>query len=471
MGVLAFPPDRAASRGFLSFDSHRGRTAVVLLVAFVYMLVIRTRNITEIFELLGDQILYWNMALRPWYEQPLGGGPSSAGGTTIGPAFIWTMWGIRHVVGPWTTYLPHAGGIGLSIIQSVADVLFLAAIWKRFDSLALALATTLFLATGPEDMSLSASIWNPPLAVAFVKMSMAFVISNDRGTSLWKAAAATAAAILAVQVHSSAIFFAAPAIVSLIGRDVLAGRRARAVRVAGASIAVILLLEAPYIIDRALHMEKQASPGIVVASVSYTITHPATLRLGAAYSALATACQALLIRPWTFAQFGLLLAAAAMVAVITMRKDLSLLGATVLPLGAVVLGFSFWQQAFQYYWYMTMMPSVALTIGLALTAWKPAAMPAAAVFLAAVVAAQPARFRDAQVINRLRTYGVLVRGSQEIRRRTAEIRSIDIEFPVEPSTEKHYVYERVLHGRVTPTAAFAATIRRSGEVEFRLVSH
>jgi len=117
------------------------------------------------------------------------------------------------------------------------------------------------------------------------------------------------------------------------------------------------------------------------------------------------------------------------------------------------------------------MPSVALTFGLALTAWKPAAMPSAAIFLAAVVAAQPARFRDAQVINRLPTYGVLVRGSQEIRRRTAEIRSIDIEFPVEPSTQKHYVYERVLHGRVTPTAALAATIHRSGEVEFRRVSH
>jgi hypothetical protein len=273
-----------------------------------------------------------------------------------------------------------------------------------------------------------------------------------------------------VQVHSSSIFFAAPVILSLIGRDVLAARRTRTVRVAVASIAVILLLEAPYVIDRVLHLDRQASPAIVVASVSYTLTHPETLRLGAASTALVNACQALLIRPWTWGSFGLILAAAAVVTAIRVRKDLSLLGATVLPLAAVVLGFSFWQQDFQAYWYLTMMPSVVLTIGLALTAWKPAAVPAAAIFLAAVLAAQPARFRDAQTINRLPTYGVLVRGSQELRRLTAEIRSIDIDFPVEPSTDKRFVYERVLHGRVTPTAAFAATIRRSGKVEIRPVS-
>src|SRR5690349_2105952 len=91
---------------------------VVAALVFAFTVFLRTRHITETFELLGDQVLYWNIALRPWRDLPLGGGPSSVGGTTIGPAFIWTMWGIRHVVGPWTSYLPHAGGIGLSVIQS-----------------------------------------------------------------------------------------------------------------------------------------------------------------------------------------------------------------------------------------------------------------------------------------------------------------------------------------------------------------
>src|SRR5512147_655197 len=83
---------------------------VVAALVFGVTVVLRTRHITEIFELLGVQVLSWNIALRPWRGLPLGGGPSSVGGTTIGPAFIWTMWAIRHVVGPWTGNLPHAGG-------------------------------------------------------------------------------------------------------------------------------------------------------------------------------------------------------------------------------------------------------------------------------------------------------------------------------------------------------------------------
>ena len=42
------------------------RRAVVQLVVFAYLLAVRTWNITEIFGLLGDQVLYWNLALRPW---------------------------------------------------------------------------------------------------------------------------------------------------------------------------------------------------------------------------------------------------------------------------------------------------------------------------------------------------------------------------------------------------------------------
>ena len=53
------------------------------LVVFAYLAILRTRHITEMSELLGDQILYWDIALRPWSDLPLGGGPSSVGGTTL----------------------------------------------------------------------------------------------------------------------------------------------------------------------------------------------------------------------------------------------------------------------------------------------------------------------------------------------------------------------------------------------------
>ena len=448
------------------------RRALVSLVVFTYLLAARTWNITEIFELLGDQVLYWNLALRPWYEQPLGGGPSSVGGTTIGPAFIWTMWGIRNLVGPWTGNLPHAGGIGLSIIQSAADAVLVVAIWNRFGSLALALAVTLLIATAPEDMSLSASIWNPPLAVAFVKMSIASVLFATAGKSLWWIAAATAAAILAVQSHSSAIFFAAPAILALTGREIVAGRRTRALRVACVSAAVVLLLETPYLLDLAMNRDRQTSPAVVVANVSETFAHPETLRPRAAFDGLVNAWQAILIRPWTFGRTGLALVACAIAAAAAFRTrhDLALACITIVPLLAAVAGFSFWQRAFEFYWFMTVMPSSALTVGLALIAWKPAAPVVAGSLLFVVLAAQPARLAYSQLVNRLPTYGVLVRGSQEIRRRAEEIRRIDIEFAVEPSTNTHFVYERVLGGRVTASAQFAATIEATGRVRFTPVS-
>src|SRR5437762_377495 len=207
--------------GRLSYRLPHARV-IVPLVVFAYLAILRTWNITETFGMLGDQILYWRIALRPWRDLPLGGGPSSVGGTTLGPAFMWTMWVIRQVVGPWTRNLPHAGGIGLSLIQSAADVLLLAAVWKRFGSLALALAVTLAVATAPLEMSLSATIWNPPLALAFVKMTMALVLLGDREKSLWWSVGSTATAVLAVQCHSSAVFVAAPVIASLTVRELLA---------------------------------------------------------------------------------------------------------------------------------------------------------------------------------------------------------------------------------------------------------
>src|SRR5262245_23843594 len=93
----------------------------VSLIVFSYLVFIRTRRISQTFWLLGDQILYWRMALGSWRDLPIGGGPSSVGGTTLGPIFLWLLWGIRQIVGPWTYNLPHAGGIGLGILQSIAD--------------------------------------------------------------------------------------------------------------------------------------------------------------------------------------------------------------------------------------------------------------------------------------------------------------------------------------------------------------
>jgi hypothetical protein len=440
------------------------RTAVPLVV-FAYLVFIRTRGISQTFWLLGDQILYWRMALGSWRDLPIGGGPSSVGGTTLGPAFVWVMWVIRLVVGPWTHNLPHAGGIGLGIVQSIADVLLLIAVWKRMASLPLALAVTLLVASAPYDMALTATIWNPPLAVALVKVTLALVLLGvDRPSLAWSAGA-TATALLAVQAHSSAVFVAAPVVASFALREAIARDWRRALQVVGVSTAVIVVLEIPYLLSFLLHSERNTSPAVVVNSVSYTLTHPQSLRPAASLAALVDGCRFILLRPWTFAWFGPFLVACAAITAVRFRRQVIVLSATVAPLVVAVAGFSFWQLAFDHYWFLVVAPSAMLTMGLAVTAWRPAAAPIAAALAVAAVCAQPWRVADAMTIHRLPEYAPLARGSEQIRRRASEIRRIDTDFVLPPSTDPAFLYE-ALGGRITSGGRFTARIDRFGEVTF-----
>jgi hypothetical protein len=152
------------------------RTAAIGLLLFTYLVFARTRHISETFWLLGDQVRDWSIALGSWRELPFTGTPSTGGGASLGPVFYWLLWVIRLVVGPWTENLPHAGGIGLSIVHSVADIILFVAIARRLQSTWLSLAIVLLAATAPYDMALTATIWNPPLAVALVKLATAVVL-------------------------------------------------------------------------------------------------------------------------------------------------------------------------------------------------------------------------------------------------------------------------------------------------------
>lgn len=431
---------------------------------FLYLAFIRTRGISETFWLLGDQILYWKIALRPASELPIGGGPSSVGGTTLGPVFCWVLWGIRHLVGPWTDNLPHAGGIGLSLIQSLADAMLFAAIWRATSSALLAFAVIVFVATGPYDMALTATIWNPPLAEAFVKMSAAFVLWGS--TSPWATGAATAFGLLAVQAHSSAVFFAVPAVASLIAREMLAHGWKTAARQVVVVALVILALEMPYLYELRSHPSTDRSPAAVVENVVYTLTHPSTLRVTDSAVAVRNAAVRVLLEPWTFAWFGTLLAAACVVTIIRARKTPGMLGVTVGPLVCAVLGFSLWQGVFDHYWFLVIMPSVALTIGFALTAWKPAAPAMAAALAFAVALAQPARQQTAMTIHRLPQYAPLVKGSREIKRQANEVFAIETDLTLPPSTDLYFLYQ-VLGGALSPRSDLIARIDADGGVVLR----
>ncbi len=442
--------------------------AAVPAAVFLYLAFVRTRGISETFWFLGDQILYWRIALGSWRDLPIGGGPSSVGGTTLGPAFLWTIWGIRHLVGPWVHNLPHAGGIGIALIQSAADALMLAGIWHRFRSLALALAVTLVVGTAPYDMALSATIWNPPLAVAFVKATIALVLMGGGAASLWWRAGATATALLAVQAHSSAVFVAAPVIASFTAQELLARRWRSAARTAAASAAVIAVLEIPFLLGAVLHPERSTRPGIVVSNVTYTLAHPRAIRPLASFRALSDACQFILLKPWTIGGFALVLAACAVVAGLRVRRDLPVAASTVLPLLFATAGFALWQMPFDIYWFLTVAPCAALTIALALTAWPLTDRWVAPALALAVVAAQPARLADSKTIHRLPEYGPLARGSLELRRRAPQVRRIDVEFPLPPTTDRAFIYQS-LGGRIVPDSPYAASIDPAGGITLTMI--
>jgi hypothetical protein len=437
---------------------------VVAASVFVYLAFARIREITDTFVLLGDQILYWTMALGPFRELPLVG-PSSVGGTTLGPAFIWTVWAIRHLVGPFTDNLPHAGGIGIALLQSGADAILLVAIWKKTGSAILALATTLLVATSPLDLALSATIWNPPVAVAFIKATLALVLLEDDQASIWWGLGAAVTAMLAVQSHSSALFVAAPVIASYPLRDMLARRWTPALRRARATLEVVLLVEIPYLLNLILNRPERVAPSMVLEGVSATVRGTAAPQFRDSFQAMSTSTAAILLSPSAVQWFGGLLVVCLIIAAFRLRREVTLLCATVVPIVLEVVGFSTWQRTFDTYWFLTVAPSAALTLALALTAWRPAAALVGAAMLLGVVSAQPSRLSASMASHRLPEYGPLLRGSREIRSRTSEVRAIETEFALPPSADREYLY-RILGGRVTRDARFVATIRASGDVVF-----
>jgi hypothetical protein len=232
---------------------------------------------------------------------------------------------------------------------------------------------------------------------------------------------------------------------------------------------VIALLELPFLINLVIHRGSGVAPVVVVDNLSYAVAHPQVIRPVASFRALANACAFILLRPWTFAWTGTALLLGSLLTAWRLRSELVLLCAIVVPLICTVAGFSFWQRPYDSYWYLTIAPLAALTVALALTAWRRAASVVAAGLAVVAIAAQPARLADAMTIHRLPQYEPLARGSRAIRRYTTDVRSIRTEFALPDSTDRTFLF-RVLGGRVRPEAQYHATIGPTGAVTFTPVS-
>jgi hypothetical protein len=342
-------------------------------------------------------------------------------------------------------------------------VVLLVALWRR-TSAVLAVAVTLFVATSPQDMALTATIWNPPLSVALVKVAIALTLVAEERRSLPWQMIAVVPAWLAVQAHSSAIFVAAPVLtlapLLALRADGWIAAAKRAALIAG----IVAILQIPYALHAIENPSEQRLPGLVASGVARTLTQPVQLRPVDSFVALSDAATFILGgregAPW----IALVLAGAIAIAAVRLRRDLPFLLVSVAPLVLATAGFSTWQYAFDHYWYLPLMPSAALTMMMAATAWQPGAT--SITLLAIVLVLQPTRLMQSRTVARLPEYRLLVDGAREIRSRTSLVAAVEAEFALPPTTDPGFVY-RVFGGQVRDDAPISATIGVDGRVVFR----
>lgn len=407
---------------------------IVLAALFAYLFWYRIHGIDEHFILLFDQIRDWDIALRGPRNLPLGGVPSSAGGATLGPAYYWILWAITAVVGPAFDYLPHAGGVGISLAQGLADIVFAWAVTRRTGSLVIGVTVALIAATSVRDALLSSTIWNPPIAEALLKLALAGVLVDDgrsRGTALFVAATAW----MAVHCHTASTLVAAPLLAWTVVHPAVAGDRREALMRVGAMAAVILALQVPWTINAlGAGLQGQAQIGSSLQSVADSPL--ARLRVGDSARAFAFNVGALLGTPYAIPWFPAVLTMGAAL-LLALSRDLRMAAGGPIPLLLTIGAFSLWQGPnFEQYWYMVCLPSASLT----LAAW-PGFLPSRArlavglVALGLVVAAQPARFPMVRTLAQAPGYGAMVRGCRTIVENDRPVFTVRAPGPLMPTVD------------------------------------
>jgi hypothetical protein len=438
------------------------------VLAFALTLAVRVHGISRHFALLGDQIRDWGIALGPFSELPLVGPATHVGGYTIGPAFYWILWAIRVMVGPWFSNLPHGGGIGQAIVQSGADALLLSAIWRRTDSVWIAVAAVVLIATGPHDLALSALVWNPTMGQALAKIATALVLLGWPLRSLNGVAATAAIAWSAVHAYTGAIFVTLGVFAAILGGLLFRGEHARALRAAAVIAIVIAILQVPIMVYQLSH--RAAAMGAVTGSVGRILSGQALPDFAGSWAAFAGAFTFIQGAPWH--QHGWLvwvLAACAVIVTVRYRRDPVLLAVTILPLALAVTGYAFFVgHAHEAYYYLSLMPAAVLTVLLGLTALPSAKTArATAVCLAiAALAITPSRVRFASTLPRMPEYGALVDGSRFLVERGFPVRAIRTEFQLPHTADREFLY-RILGGRLDPSSPVSALIARDGQVTYQ----
>ena len=459
--------------------TNRTTRFAVAAAFFSYVLYIRVYDVADTFLMLGEQTRDWTIALGGITELPLTGAPSTAGGRGFGPVYYWILWLGRNLVGPFTDFLPHAGGITVALLQSIADTWLLLVLWQRVGAL-LSLAMCLVIASAPFDIAISSVIWNPPVAAALIKMATAMALSLGDTPPRWKIAANAALAWCAVQAHLSAIFVAAPLLVALVASALLTRRHekvfehddaiapawpqrlkwagARAAIVAG----VIVVLQIPYFIQLARDPAAPMGPTSALRNMANT----EAIRIDRSYNSIVNGTGELLVRQYDAWQFQIPTAVAALIVLIAWRRDLLLLATSIGGLlGATVL-FATWTRGYDSYWFLTLTTAMVLTYGMAIAAipYRTAVHAAGAVLLIGILLLQPARIDQSKAFFKYPAYKTMRIASYELAAKHPVLRDIRMNFDgVHPTMDKYIIYT-TLGGRIDKNAPHQAYVNGDGSV-------
>ena len=434
-------------------------------VFFFYVLLIRTYDVASTFLMLGEQTRDWSIALGGLLDLPLTGAPSTAGGRGFGPVYYWILWLGRHLVGPFTDNLPHAGGITVALLQSIADTWLLVVLWRRVH-IALALAMGLLIASAPFDVAISSVIWNPPIAAALVKMATAMALTLGETPARWTIAVTAMLAWMSVQAHSSGIFVAAPLLAALVLRPLVErapnARRTiveRLVVIAG----VILVLQIPYLLALIRQPDAPLGPTAALANMA----NVSAFRIDRSFGTVVNITGELIVRQmdaWPFFQIPTLVAAA--VVLVRWRRDLMLVGVSVGSIAAATALFATWTRSYDSYWFLTLTTAMTLTFGLAIAAipsraaikWTSVAL------LAGTIAWLPYRLQQSTVFFKYPQYRAMRIASRELAARAPVLRDIRVTFEVHPTMDKYFMY-KILGGRMDPAAPQTALVNADGTVD------
>lgn len=428
-----------------------------------YLLAFRVYDLAGSYALLGEQVRDWGIAQRHFADLPLIGPRSVNSGFDIGPVYYWVLWAGKQVFTPLLGPLPHVGGWVVASAQAIGDAVLVAVLSRTLRSFWLAAAVVVLAGTTTLDASLSAVVWNPPIAEAFAKLTIASVLWPSPPTT-GRSILTLVLALCSVQCHATAIFVAAPAsAASLFG--LLRGRGIVSMGAAASVAGAGTVAWASLYLFRAAEVSPAVPGGSrALSSVTAVLTSPGEhLHPLAGVERVANALDFVYLDPFQGTWPRWLLLASVLLVLLFFFRRAEVVAVSVGPILAAVGAMAIFQGPFGGAYLI--LPATAVSVGLALSRLPISARRLAALALVLVtVVVQPVRERHILAAYRQPAYGALVKGVTKAAG-GEPIRDIQPAFSVPEGMDVLFMYS-LAGGALDAHADRAVVIERDGEIRY-----